>query len=523
MKEQLKKHLDGVFKGAPHTDKNEALYEELLANLSDRYEERIAAGDSEEEACRRAIGDLGDIRPLIETAAQAETAREPFVEPPIAPDEGEKLYRYKWRRGLGTACAVALFILAPVPCMFAAWMTAFLFLFVAAGVVTIILTHRGAVMCDRSARAYDEALCRRQSTLATVFISVGVALCILSFIPPSLIDNDWGSALFLLSVAVGVFGIVLGAHVAPTDKGRPAATSAEAPAAAPEQPQQKKRHGAWIAVLCGVVALAASITVIGLVTRSTHTRIWFENRVSHAYTEEGGGTVTVPVTALEIDWRGGSVIVEPYDGDVVTFSETKNGEAVSDPDHTMRWYLEDGELHLRYERWRWFHLERAADVGKTLTVYLPRDTAANMKTVDIDTVSAGVTLTGIGIERLDIDTVSGGVTATDVICRLLNVDTVSGDVTVTGEVTEANVDTVSGDLSLTPGATFVKADIDSVSGDVTLIVAATPGLTLEKDSVSGKVTGNAPMTVSGDRYVFGDGTAEVDVDTVSGNVVISAP
>ena len=64
MKEKLKQHLNEVFRGAPHTAKNEALYEELLANLYDRYDERIAAGDGEEEACRRVIADLGDVTPL---------------------------------------------------------------------------------------------------------------------------------------------------------------------------------------------------------------------------------------------------------------------------------------------------------------------------------------------------------------------------------------------------------------------------------------------------------------------------
>ena len=66
MRENLKKYLQSLFADAASTPNNDALFEELLGNLYDRYDELIAAGDSPDVAYAHAIGDLGDISPLLE-------------------------------------------------------------------------------------------------------------------------------------------------------------------------------------------------------------------------------------------------------------------------------------------------------------------------------------------------------------------------------------------------------------------------------------------------------------------------
>ena len=48
MKEQLKKDLERAFEGAPKTQKNQELKQEILANLYDKYDSCIQSGMSAE-------------------------------------------------------------------------------------------------------------------------------------------------------------------------------------------------------------------------------------------------------------------------------------------------------------------------------------------------------------------------------------------------------------------------------------------------------------------------------------------
>lgn len=390
MKEKLKQHLNEVFRGAPHTEKNEALYVELLGNLYDRYDERVAAGDTEEEACRRVIADLGDITPLIE--------RTPASEP----------------------------------------------------------------------------------------------------------------------------------------------TTQNAAPGEPAKGQPKKRHVALIVTLCVVAALlSAAVFAVVLIARHYEVRMWWD-QYDARYTETGGGTVQDTVTALDIDWRDGSVTVEPYDGDAVTFSERRDGEPVSDPDEAMRWYFADGALHIRYKKWTLLYIESKTQTGKDLVVYLPRAMAENLtkiqidnlssaltlrdlnatSLVEIDTLSGGVTLTNVTADHIDIDTASGDVNATGIVCRELNVDVASGRITASGAIRKINADTVSGALILTPGADAQTIDCDSVSGNITVILPADIGVTVDMESVSGRIDSTVALTSSGGRHTAGNGAVEIDVDTVSGNLIL---
>ena len=78
MKANLKKYLQSLFIDASDTPNNDALFEELLGNLYDRYDELIGEGLTPDAAYARAIGDLGDISPLIEKGKK-ETTEEAIV------------------------------------------------------------------------------------------------------------------------------------------------------------------------------------------------------------------------------------------------------------------------------------------------------------------------------------------------------------------------------------------------------------------------------------------------------------
>jgi len=65
MNEKLRAHVEKLFEQAPKTRRAVELKEELLANLTDRYNDLLARGFGEDEALRTVMESIGDIDELI--------------------------------------------------------------------------------------------------------------------------------------------------------------------------------------------------------------------------------------------------------------------------------------------------------------------------------------------------------------------------------------------------------------------------------------------------------------------------
>ena len=65
--EKLKKYIEDLFKDYPKTKKTRELKEELLADLSEKYNDLINDGKSEIDAYQEIIASIGDIDEIIET------------------------------------------------------------------------------------------------------------------------------------------------------------------------------------------------------------------------------------------------------------------------------------------------------------------------------------------------------------------------------------------------------------------------------------------------------------------------
>jgi hypothetical protein len=64
MKDQIKEHIEGLFKGAPRTRRIADLQEELLSGCLDKYEDLISSGVTEQAAYDAVIAGIGDIDEL---------------------------------------------------------------------------------------------------------------------------------------------------------------------------------------------------------------------------------------------------------------------------------------------------------------------------------------------------------------------------------------------------------------------------------------------------------------------------
>jgi hypothetical protein len=91
--------LDEAFAGLPATHDVQDLKEEIRANLLDRVAELTAGGVDADDAAVRAVGELGDVRALVEDADDGSGA-------PVAPGPGvtsAAAAAAEYRRSAGTS------------------------------------------------------------------------------------------------------------------------------------------------------------------------------------------------------------------------------------------------------------------------------------------------------------------------------------------------------------------------------------------------------------------------------------
>ena len=108
-------------------------------------------------------------------------------------------------------------------------------------------------------------------------------------------------------------------------------------------------------------------------------------------------------------------------------------------------------------------------------------------------------------------------------CDIILVDTVSGNIKAAGEFTELESDSVSGDITVSSAVPLEKLDCDSTSGNIRLTIPKDSGFTLKADTVSGDISCGLPtVSESKNRRVCGDGSADFETDTVSGDLIITS-
>ena len=254
---------------------------------------------------------------------------------------------------------------------------------------------------------------------------------------------------------------------------------------------------------------------------------------------------------LTIDWIGGSVIVELTDNDILQIRETSS-TTISEK-YALRYGVSGGKLRIQACQKNFI----GKLPKKDLVVSLPRSLSDALHECKIDTVSASIAAEGLRLDELEINTVSGKVELSGMIAEEAGIDTVSGPVfLLDSQAKSLRIDSVSGKIKVNGDAKKIKTSsvsgpiecnldgckeirANSVSGEVALILTKTPK-TLKVDTTSGEVQIALPSdascaihmdTMSGKLYLndeavgakqltFGEGTAEFDIDTMSGNVYI---
>lgn len=288
----------------------------------------------------------------------------------------------------------------------------------------------------------------------------------------------------------------------------------------------KRNAIARIIIWSLVAVLLTSLLVVGISSSpsSFFSGDWSLGGIGVTYKNSalynvGGGTVTDEFQSIKVNWTNGKINIEAYDGEDTVISETE----VAEKENKLRWRVEDGVLKIQQmAAGMRFGLKQTPK--KTLTVKIPSNVAEGLKAVTSDSVSAEVTITGISAsDKIEIDTVSGGANLKNIRTEKLDIDTVSGSIKAAGEFTELESDSVSGDVTVSSATPLKKLDCDSTSGNIRLTIPKNSGFTLKADTVSGDISCGLPtVSESKNRRVCGDGSADFETDTVSGDLIITS-
>ena len=216
-----------------------------------------------------------------------------------------------------------------------------------------------------------------------------------------------------------------------------------------------------------------------------------------ARTQEENDSVTVsPIKNIDVNWVSGSVNIIRADVKEISVSESCDKELKDS--EKMVYSIKGDTLRVDFCEPSIINI---FNTDKDLEITLPASVADELKSVDIENVSAAVSIGGISCKTIDLTTVSGDVDVDESSCSKLDIETVSGNIRYAGNVLD-------------------EVDADSVSGSVTLDLPDDAGFSAEISSMSGRITSDIPATSHDGRYVAGDGYTDIELNSVSGDLIL---
>jgi len=155
---------------------------------------------------------------------------------------------------------------------------------------------------------------------------------------------------------------------------------------------------------------------------------------------------------------------------------------------------------------------------KNLTIQVPRNWSCN--SLEIDAASASLEVNDLTIREMEFDGASGTCIFNNCTVETLDLDTASGDVLFKGSLTQMECDAASANIILELTSIPKSLDLDTASGNLDLTLPEDAGFTVTMDTVSGEFTSDFTTTQRNGSYVAGNGRCRIDVDAMSGCVMI---
>ena len=241
------------------------------------------------------------------------------------------------------------------------------------------------------------------------------------------------------------------------------------------------------------------------------------------------------LNSININWVDGSVKIIKDENITTIMVKESSTKALKEEDK-LRYLCKDGTLNIMYRE----SSTKSVNINKNkeLLIMVPADDSITKK-ITIKTISASVEVNGIKTEETLIKTTSGN---TDVInCCISNtqISSTSGKIKLGGgALFDLKITSVSGGIY---AEQFINnnVNVENISGSTILCYNGGLPTAVTIQSTSGNVTVKLPETISGfalnssttvgiiscdfklsTNNVFGDGSRQLNITTVSGGINI---
>lgn len=223
------------------------------------------------------------------------------------------------------------------------------------------------------------------------------------------------------------------------------------------------------------------------------------------------------VWEIEIEWVAGDILIQTHDTDSIEIREDGN----FDTKYSMVYSCYDGELNIKFcedSVAKYFGVNTRSDLTKDLTIYVPRNWKC--KSLELDVASAKVEVNDMVIDEVDFDGASGTCEFENCTVGEIDIDTASGDIRFIGQLDILDCDAASASVYAVLNNTPSRLAMDSLSGDLDISLPTDAGFTLSLDAMSSDFTSDFHTTMQNGNYVCGDGRCRINVDAMSGDVII---
>ena len=220
-----------------------------------------------------------------------------------------------------------------------------------------------------------------------------------------------------------------------------------------------------------------------------------------------------PITHIEIDWVAGSVTIVPGDTDRIRLSES--GEFGTDD--AMVYRQNGNKLTIEYQK-QDVYIGIYSTPSKDLTITVPRDWEGIR--ISLDTASAQLRMTGITVREVELESASGTAVFED--CRIaeLNMDTASGDLHYSGMLDVLECNAASSNVHAVLANTPDRLIVEAMSGNVDITLPESSGFRAQVETLSGGFHSDFDCTHKNDSYIHGDGSCQMEINAISGDVHI---
>ena len=221
---------------------------------------------------------------------------------------------------------------------------------------------------------------------------------------------------------------------------------------------------------------------------------------------------------INIEWVSGAIIIQPGDTQTIHIEES----SVTDSDYQMVAKCSGDELTLKFcheniANWG-IGVNSNTNISKDLMITVPRDWICD--TLEIDTASARVEISDLQFNEVNFDGASGKFLLNNCNIMDLDIDTASGDVEFSGILKDLDFDAASakfdGEFYNVPN----HLKLDTMSSDTKITLPEGSGFVVAHDSMSGSFQSDFQFTSSGNHYKCGNGSCQIDINSMSGDVHI---